>query len=119
VTVSEAKGEISIPVEGEVSDGGVPASLPGFSFGPARPNPFTASTEIPYTIAQAGLVTITIRGSGNRLIRTLSAENRPAGSHLILWDGRDEQGDPVPAGLYTARIEAGDNSCRGDIEVVR
>jgi flagellar hook assembly protein FlgD len=31
-----------------------------------------------------------------------------AGMHTQAWDGRDEQGREVPAGVYTCRMKAGD-----------
>ncbi len=31
-----------------------------------------------------------------------------AGTHDILWDGRDDAGRPVPPGSYTCRLRAGD-----------
>ena len=41
------------------------------------------------------------------LIRTLRDwASRPAGEETLTWDGRDDYGDVVPPGRYTARVHA-------------
>lgn len=41
------------------------------------------------------------------LIRTLHDwTDRPAGSETLIWDGRDDEGQVVPPGRYTARVQA-------------
>jgi flagellar hook assembly protein FlgD len=32
----------------------------------------------------------------------------PRGAHAIAWDGRDDSGAPVAAGVYFCRVKAGD-----------
>ena len=40
-------------------------------------------------------------------IRTLHDwADRPAGSETLIWDGRDDEGQVVPLGRYTARVQA-------------
>ena len=43
--------------------------------------------------------------AGHR-VRTLLNENRPAGRHLVAWDGRDEGGGTLPSGVYFYRLKA-------------
>jgi len=33
---------------------------------------------------------------------------REAGSHSVLWDGRDESGEPLSSGVYLYRLRAGE-----------
>jgi hypothetical protein len=40
-----------------------------------------------------------------RLVRTLVRRRLPAGEHVIRWDGRDEGGRVVRAGVYFARVD--------------
>jgi len=41
------------------------------------------------------------------LIRTLVSNSMPAGYHNIKWNGNNEVGSKVSAGLYFYRIKAG------------
>ena len=45
-----------------------------------------------------------------RRVTTLVDDNLDIGSHHAHWDGRDSNGDPVAAGVYFARLAAGDFS---------
>ncbi len=72
---------------------------------PARPNPFATSTEIPFSLLAPSNVTITIHDVGGRRVRVLPSGRRDAGSHRVPWDGRDEEGRPVPAGSYWVHVE--------------
>ena len=40
------------------------------------------------------------------LIETMSRSTRPPGKYGVVWDGKDDAGQPVPYGAYTIRIEA-------------
>ena len=42
--------------------------------------------------------------SGER-VRGLESRTRGAGLHAAEWDGRDARGEPVPPGLYFARVK--------------
>jgi thiamine biosynthesis lipoprotein ApbE len=41
----------------------------------------------------------------NRLFKSVSRATRPAGKYTIVWDGRDQNGIPVPAGTYKITVE--------------
>jgi flagellar hook assembly protein FlgD len=43
-------------------------------------------------------------------VRTLAAGLWPAGSHIVNWNGQDERGGRLPAGLYFVRLRAGGRS---------
>jgi len=40
------------------------------------------------------------------------------GMTQVSWDGRNESGDPVPAGMYFLRLEAGDGVRTGRFVLV-
>ena len=86
-------------------------------FGPAYPNPATASVTLDYTLSEESNVAVTIWDQNQGLVRTLSDENRPAGRHRLTWDLTSDQGVPVVAGIYCAKIEAASFACAGDIMV--
>jgi thiamine biosynthesis lipoprotein ApbE len=43
---------------------------------------------------------------GTELVASVSSATRPAGKYSLVWDGKDNQGKPVKAGVYTVCIEA-------------
>jgi len=49
-------------------------------------------------------VTVTVRGLGGRLVRSISESADAAGPLSVVWDGNDDQGRRVPAGTY--QVEA-------------
>jgi hypothetical protein len=42
-----------------------------------------------------------------RLVRTLLDREQPVGEYAVRWDGRNEFGNPAPAGIYFYRLMAG------------
>ena len=71
------------------------------------PNPFNPETQIAYTLNVAGNVRIQIYNITGQLTRTFNQGYQPAGSYIVRWDGRDENGDVTASGVYLYRIEAG------------
>jgi flagellar hook assembly protein FlgD len=51
---------------------------------------------------------LTIIDPAGRRLRTLFSGMQAAGPHVIRWDGLDESGARLPAGLYLARMATGD-----------
>lgn len=43
--------------------------------------------------------------NGSNLIATVSAATKPAGAYSAVWDGKDDDGNPVPKGKYTLLLE--------------
>lgn len=41
------------------------------------------------------------------MMRELLHASRPAGEHVMLWDGRDQHSLAVASGVYFAHLEAG------------
>jgi uncharacterized repeat protein (TIGR02543 family) len=76
------------------SDGGTPT---GGAFG----NP---STMIDFTLPEAGKVTVTIYNETGQLVRTLFDGEMTAGGQAVRWDGRNQLGKTVAAGIYLYRL---------------
>jgi hypothetical protein len=70
----------------------------------ARPNPFAASTEIPYTLPAPSHVSVRVYDVTGRLVRTLLDATRPAGAGRVTWDGRDASGRSAPTGVYFVKL---------------
>ena len=72
----------------------------------ARPSPFRDRTVLECALARDGEFKLAIYGLDGRRIRTLGSGVQSAGVHRYTWDGRDDQGREVAAGMYFARLIA-------------
>ena len=68
------------------------------------PNPFNPATVISFELPSAGSVRITVHDLAGRRIRKLLDGRRESGRHAARWDGRDDAGAPVAAGVYLVRV---------------
>jgi hypothetical protein len=73
-----------------------------------EPNPFNPRTTIKFSTARDGRVTIVVYDVSGRLVRTLVDGPQKAGTHSVVWDGSDDRGRRVGAGVYWAQMKAGD-----------
>jgi hypothetical protein len=78
-----------------------------FSLAQNYPNPFNGSTVIRFSLPRAGEVEAAIYDLVGQQVATLAQGARPAGTHLLTWDGRDDQGRLLASGIYLYRLEAG------------
>ncbi|MDD5088827.1 MAG: FlgD immunoglobulin-like domain containing protein [bacterium] len=79
-----------------------------FALLPNYPNPFNASTRIPFELAKRDHVTITIFDVLGRNVTTLSRQEFSAGRHELRWDGTDCSGQTVTSGRYFIQVRTGD-----------
>lgn len=70
------------------------------------PNPFNPETMIRYSLPSAGEISLLIYDVRGRLIKMLAAGSKAAGEHVVHWNGRDNDGQPVASGVYFYRLEA-------------
>lgn len=63
-------------------------------------------TEGGYQLARPGKVTIKIYDKEGKLVRTLDEGLRDTSKQKILWDGKNQMGNPVPEGTYTFEVSA-------------
>ena len=71
------------------------------------PNPFNPTTIIHYDVPEPAQVKIMVFDVLGRKISTLFNEHQNPGFKSILWNGVDEFGSPVSAGMYFYHIQAG------------
>jgi hypothetical protein len=64
-------------------------------------------------------VRVRIFDAAGRQVAAVSDAVLKAGTHLMLWDGRDGAGRPVESGTYFVRAELGDRMAEGKVVVVR
>ena len=80
---------------------------------PNYPNPFNPETWIPYHLAHAADVMLTIYDTKGVPVRQLDLGHQPAGyytdrSKTAYWDGRNDRGEQVASGVYFYHLRAGD-----------
>jgi hypothetical protein len=72
---------------------------------PATPNPFRQTATIAFSLAQGGPVELAVFSVDGRRVRTLVGESREPGEYRVTWDGRDDRGNPMSAGVYYAQLK--------------
>ena len=97
--------DFSIAIETLEIDGG---SLPvAYSLSDAYPNPFNPSAKIEYGLLEKGLVSLVVHDVIGRQVKTLVATEKDPGLHSIHWDGTNDRGEIVAAGMYFYVIRSG------------
>jgi flagellar hook assembly protein FlgD len=72
---------------------------------PNEPNPFRPGTDIRFALARAEHVLLIVYDIAGRRVRTLIDGALPErGDHHVHWDGADDHGQRMPAGIYIARL---------------
>jgi hypothetical protein len=84
-----------------------------------RPNPFAGGSEIVFSTARAGDVTLEVFDVGGQRVRQLVSGWRGAGLHAQLWDGRDDGGAEAPAGVYLVRVKGRTEECARHVVLLR
>ena len=79
------------------------------------PNPFNPETWLPYHLANAGAVVITIYDMRGSVVRRLELGHQREGyytsrARAAYWDGRNHIGERVASGIYFYQLEADDMS---------
>jgi hypothetical protein len=69
---------------------------------PAKPNPFLRTATITFSLAVTGPVELAVYSVDGRKMRTLAREVRGPGEYHVVWDGRNEGGTVMSAGVYYA-----------------
>lgn len=95
-----------------------------FELRPSYPNPFSlrahsATLKIVYELPVAAGVELTIANALGQTVKKIVARNESAGRHIALWNGADELGRKVSAGIYFMRLRAGGRVFQQKVTVVR
>ena len=72
------------------------------------PNPFNPATRIQFSTAETGHVQLGVYNVKGELVKMLVDRVLPAGKHAFDWGGVNDQGMPVAAGVYLARLNTED-----------
>jgi len=83
------------------------------------PNPSSGAARIQFALPETGPVDITILDVAGRIVRALQRNRFAAGHAEARWDGRNDSGEPVPAGVYLYRIRARTCDLTGNLVLIR
>ena len=105
ITINEGNIAVNIP-SAKFTAG---ASLPKeYGLSQNYPNPFNAQTVIKYQLPKAVRVVLKIYNTLGQEVRMLVDEEKKAGYHNIIWDGKNNERSGVSSGIYIYRFQAGD-----------
>ena len=91
---------------------------------PNYPNPFNPETWIPYHLASAADVQVTIYDTKGTIVRQLDLGHQPAGYYTdrakaAYWNGRNASGESVASGVYFYQLRAADYSALRRMVIVK
>jgi hypothetical protein len=101
------------PAEGD------PPLPEGTALASCYPNPSRGEVTVRYTSAQDERLRIVIFGPGGDRVRDLFDGPVHTGSNDVVWDGRNEAGSPVPAGVYCCRLDGESGSALRRLIIIR
>jgi len=84
------------------------------------PTRFNDRTIIRFELDHASPVSLRVFSVRGRLVRTLLVSvPTSAGRHDVAWDGRTDQGDPAPSGVYFCKLESDEGTDGGRLVLIR
>ncbi len=89
------------------------------ALGRPEPNPASAHTTLPFTLASGTRVRIDVFDVTGRRVRELLDDHLGAGGHDVAWDGALADGTAAPNGVYWVRLRAGDRSSERRVVLTR
>jgi hypothetical protein len=121
ITAVDFSGNESDPSPPESITGLSDQELPGdVALVGITPNPAAGSTTIHYALPTGDhKVRVDIFSAGGRLVRRLIDCRQSGGARHVVWDGMDENGTDVAAGIYYCRLCAKGAEKKLKIVVIR
>lgn len=80
-----------------------------FALAQNYPNPFNPSTSIQFQLIAPANVKLEIFNVIGQKVKTLLNQKMAAGAHRAVWDGLDDAGQAVGAGIYYYRLSTNQN----------
>ena len=94
-----------LPAGGNFVAETTPFEPPGvFELNQNYPNPFNPMTTIHYQLPRTAVVSLKIYNLLGQEVRILVDKLQRPGSYTAHWDGRDDQGQELPSGVYFYRL---------------
>ncbi len=83
------------------------------------PNPMIGKTNIDYQVGINGRVKLAIYSLSGRVVKTLVDGTKKAGIYKAVWNGRDDTGNRVVAGIYICKLVNGGKMISKKITVIK
>ena len=105
---------VGCPAAG-VAGGTIPTVAPV-----CAPNPFRGQTTLTFRVSAPAEVSVQIFDAAGRAVRELIAGRAcVAGQQSVTWNGRDDPGQSLPAGIYLYRVRTGESVSTGAMHLIR
>lgn len=89
------------------SGSGIDEDLPKvFELSEVSPNPVQGQCLVQYALPNEAEVFVSLYDATGRKVRTFASGTTPAGYYRTVWTGEDDQGRPLPQGLYFLNMQA-------------
>jgi len=85
----------------------------------AAPNPFNPRTVFSFNLPEAGYARLAVYDVRGRLVRSLRSGMLEAGDQRISWDGRDDAGRQVEAGVYFGLVRTTGGTGRTALTILK
>ncbi|MGH7491154.1 MAG: T9SS type A sorting domain-containing protein, partial [bacterium] len=83
------------------------------------PNPFNAQTRIEFSLSRKNLISLAVYSISGEHVVDLFDGQKAAGSHFIIWNGRNSEGCDVGSGIYLFRLKAGTETLTRKLVLIR
>ena len=74
------------------------------------PNPSSGDTRLRFAVASEERVEVAIIDVTGRQVASVFDGVVSPGTHEVVWSGDGANGEPLPSGIYYARMQAGDEA---------
>jgi hypothetical protein len=81
----------------------------------AYPNPFNDNVKIGYELTRPAETSVSVYNIYGSEIKNLSYQFNSAGAYSVNWDGKNNAGSKMPAGIYFYTIKTGRSTASGKI----
>jgi flagellar hook assembly protein FlgD len=94
----------------QITDADDPVAPPPQGKLKVYPNPFKPQTAISYKLETVVDTEVSVYNLKGQKVRVLASGSAGAGDHTLTWNGKDDQGRELAAGIYLIRLQAGKHS---------
>lgn len=98
-------GQVDCPESEEKENLSLPENFTLFQ---NYPNPFNLYTNMLYKLKGESFVKLEIYDIRGKKVKTLLSEKQTPGFKSFIWNGKDDDENPLPSGVYFYRLKVGD-----------